>query len=161
MCCDAVTARRRTYEPDQRSCLPNPHSSASTRQSLRCQSPWQAELVNATFDRPFHRTDLAILKGFPLLRVSRAASSSASRSMRSASLLINFARWKPLTFLPQVVLKASRAEATARSMSLAEPVPKRMSAIRKQKDAAWNPPRSSSGDRHAKLDKVQCLPRCR
>lgn len=64
---------------------------------------------------------LAILEGLPLLRLSRSPNSCASRSMRSASLLISLARSKPVTFFPHVDLKAARAAATAMSMSFAEP----------------------------------------
>jgi len=63
---------------------------------------------------------LAILAGFPLLRASSSASSWASRSIRSASLLIRRERSKPVTFFPHVVLKAFRAAATATSMSFSE-----------------------------------------
>ena len=41
--------------------------------------------------------------------------------MRSASLFRSLDLSKPVTFLPHVVLKALRAEATAMSMSFAEP----------------------------------------
>ena len=64
----------------------------------------------------------AILTGFPLLRLSSSASSCASRSMRSASLLISRDRSKPVTFLPQVVLNASRAAETATSMSFSDAI---------------------------------------
>lgn len=65
--------------------------------------------------------DLAILTGLPLFRDSSSASSCASRSMRSASLLMRRERSVPVTFFPQVVLNASRAAATASSTSFAEP----------------------------------------
>ena len=73
------------------------------------------------FGRQPKGTDLAILTGLPLLRVSSSASSCASRSMRSANLFSSRARSVPVALRPQVVWKALRAAATAMSMSLAEP----------------------------------------
>ena len=49
-----------------------------------------------------------------------AIPTSASLSMRSASLLINLDLWNPVTFFPQVVLNALRAAVTAKSMSFGE-----------------------------------------
>ena len=66
-------------------------------------------------------TYLAILTGFPLLRDSSSASSCASRSIKFASAFKRRDLSKPETFLPHVVFNASRAAATARSMSFAEP----------------------------------------
>lgn len=67
-------------------------------------------------------TNLDTLRGFPLFRVSSSESWSISRSIRSASLFRRRDRSNPVTFLPQVVLKALRAAATATSMSFAEPM---------------------------------------
>ncbi len=74
--------------------------------------------------REFESTDRAIFRGFPLLRHSSSPKTCASRSMRSASLLSRRPRSMPVTFFPQVVLNASRAAATATSMSFTEPVEK-------------------------------------
>lgn len=73
----------------------------------------------------------AILRGLPLLRHSSSPSTCASLSMRSASLLIRRERSKPETFLPQAVFSASRAAATAASMSFAEPVRRYQGAVHK------------------------------
>ncbi len=63
---------------------------------------------------------LATRTGLPLLRASSSASSWASLSIKSASLLMSLERSNPVTFFPQDVLKASRAAATAISISFAD-----------------------------------------
>lgn len=131
---------RRVDIPGRRSCPPIPRSNANSRRNLRCQSLCRHEQLrrvpkqrigkfefnqNMEDEMPIRsrtvHTHLAILNGFPLFKLSRAANSSASLSMRSASLCIRRARSMPETFFPHVVLKASRAAATAISMSFAEP----------------------------------------
>lgn len=63
---------------------------------------------------------LAILTGLPLFNDSSAANSSASRSIRSASLLSKRERSNPVTFFPQEVLNDFRAAVTAMSTSFSE-----------------------------------------
>lgn len=80
----------------------------------------------------YGRTYLATLTGFPLLRDSSSASSCASRSIRSASLLRRRDRSNPVTFLPHVVVNAFLAARTATSMSFAEPSRERTNEDRGQ-----------------------------
>ena len=94
-------------------------SSASTRHCLKCRSPYE-EYSGAT--RLSRRTYLATLTGLPLFKVSSSARDCASRSIKSANLLIRRDLSVPVTFLPHVVLNASRAAATAASMSFDEAI---------------------------------------
>ena len=63
------------------------------------------------------RVQLADDKNIPALSASSAASSSAFFSTRSANLNISFARSAAVTLVPQVVLNACSAAATAASTS--------------------------------------------